>query len=179
MSLDTPTCPFCATALVLTTAGDLDTWNCPVGHGLGMTLSEGYGRVQEDELHELWVAAGAAEAPVSAHRCPMCEGPMARATAPYDDDETWEGEPGDGADRGTVEVDVCRLCQLLWLDGGELELFPADVPDAPLTAEQQARLEQVREDTARAVDERFADEDRRDLAERLYGRFFGRRAARR
>ena len=59
MSLDQPTCPTCAGALVLTTSGELDTWNCGAGHGLGMTLSEGYGRVQEDELHELWVASGA------------------------------------------------------------------------------------------------------------------------
>jgi Zn-finger nucleic acid-binding protein len=179
MSLDQPTCPTCSGALVLTTSGELDTWNCSAGHGLGMTLSEGYGRVQEDELHELWVASGAAGAPQSPHQCPMCEGYMARAVAPIDDDEAWEGAPGDGANRGTLEIDVCRLCQLIWFDAGEFERLPADIPDPALTPEQVAHLEEVREATERAVDERFADEDRRDLAERLYKRFFGRRIARR
>lgn len=179
MSLDTPTCPSCDAPLALTSKGERDTWNCPAGHGVGMTLSEGYGQLQEDELHELWVAAGAADAPVSLHRCPMCDGPMARVTVPIDDDEAWQGAPGDTPDRATTEVEVCRLCQLLWLDAGELETFPADVPTAPLTPEQVAHLDRLREETAAAVDERFADEDRGDVAERLYRKFFRRRTLRR
>lgn len=134
----TANCPVCRASLQLTHHGSFDSWVCPAGHGLAATLSELYGRAQQDEIHQLWQLAG--QAPVGERRCPMCERAMATVTAPFDADELDEGTPGDGPATGEVPVDVCVADEVIWFDTAELDALPADLPDPQPTAEQEAAL---------------------------------------
>ncbi len=162
------TCPICAAALALTPDGSFDAWICPAGHGLAATLSEAYELAQEDDLQALWAAARGASRPAAGRSCPMCAVPMVHAEAPFDDDEVPEGQPGDGPTRGTIPVDVCLADQVVWFDAGELEQLPADVPEAPLTAEQQAAIDGI----ARSFGEALvaADAARPGLADKILAR---------
>ena len=162
------TCPICSSPLALTADGSFDAWVCPEGHGLAATLSEAYERAQEDDLQALWAVARGASRPVSGRACPMCSVPMVRADAPFDDDEVPEGQPGDAPTRGTVPVDVCLADQVVWFDAGELEQLPADLPDVPPTAEQQAAIDGI----ARSFGEALvaADASRPGLADRILAR---------
>ena len=53
-------CPECRSALAAVTEDGFDTWQCKDGHGIGVTLSETYGRLQEDEIQAIWAAAESA-----------------------------------------------------------------------------------------------------------------------
>lgn len=167
MSLATPTCPVCATALVLTNSATFDSWVCREGHGLAMTLSEGYERMQEDELSLLWKLARTAPGGAATRRSPMTGRPMTAVEVPWDLDEVPEGEPGDGANVGSIWVDVDLDEQLIWLDAGELERFPADLPDSEPAAEELARIDEIRAVFGEAIVD--ADESRQahDISERI------------
>ncbi|MGI8756533.1 MAG: hypothetical protein ACR2MB_11855 [Acidimicrobiales bacterium] len=139
MSL-TANCPTCTTLLTLTSHGSFDSWVCPKGHGLAATLSELYERAQEDEVHRLWELVRHTSAGTEASPCPMCTRPMVSVTVPTDEDEAAEGQPGDTPDTGEVAVEVCAADEVIWFDAGELEGFPADLPDAQPTPEQEAAV---------------------------------------
>lgn len=40
--------------LKLGPSGKLDAWSCPAGHGIALTLSEAYERLEDDEIHAIW-----------------------------------------------------------------------------------------------------------------------------
>jgi Zn-finger nucleic acid-binding protein len=173
MSMPDPTCPRCHATLVLQSQGDLDLWACPNGHGLAFTLTEAYGRVQDDEIRALWAASDGAD--VGATACPFCTRPMRVVTIGVDSDEAFEGEPGDGPDEARVTLDVCREDQVFWFDPGELESLPLDLPNPGLTSQQQANLEKIRAEFDAALDEGIA-QDRGFLdawADRMTGRHPG------
>jgi hypothetical protein len=157
----------CGAPLHLGSSGALDSWNCPHGHGLAMTLSEAHGRLQNDERAELWRLARAAggggrPSPFPPHA------PMAHIVLSHDDDEVAEGEPGDEPDRGTIELDVDVDQQFIWFDAGELDELATDLADAPPSAEELARLDQVRAQFASDLDAALDARDDHELTERLY-----------
>ena len=167
--VSTPVCPECRAPLQLGSHDQLDSWTCPSGHGLALTLSESYGHVQDDELAELWrLARSTSErgrpSPFPPHA------PMAHITLPYDADEVAEGEPGDGPALGEVALDIDVDQQFIWFDEGELDELPQDLPDAEPTAQEQARLAQVRSQFASDLDAAMAAGQDRELTERLYRR---------
>ncbi|MFN8035532.1 MAG: hypothetical protein U0V73_06330 [Acidimicrobiia bacterium] len=135
--LPAPTCPQCSAELKLAKTGELDFWSCPAGHGLGFTITEAYGRVQEDEISKIWEGAKATSAGTKA--CPMCATPMVTVTIGVDPDEAAEGKPGDQPDTGQVTLDVCRNDQVVWFDPGELEQLPRDLENPEPTPEQLAK----------------------------------------
>jgi Zn-finger nucleic acid-binding protein len=168
-TITVPSCPDCATALELGSRGTVDSWSCPQGHGLAMTLSEAHGRLQDDEIAVLWqtarhAPAGTRKSPFSPHR------PMVRVTLPYDSDEIPEGEPGDGPDEGSVELDVDLDQQFIWFDAGELDELPEDLPNTPPSAEEQARVAEIRARFAADIDRALDARDDHELSERLYQR---------
>ena len=131
-----PHCPICGVELQLGSSGTLDHWSCPAGHGLAMTLSESYERLQEDEIAQMWQKARAVgPGPLPS---PFTGVAMAHVEVDADADEVPEGEPGDGTGTGTVVVDVDVENQFIWFDAGELDELPVDQPDAPPTPEQLA-----------------------------------------
>jgi Zn-finger nucleic acid-binding protein len=167
-----PTCPQCRAELKLVANGQLDFWSCPQGHGLGFTLSEAYGRVEDDEISKIW--HGSEKAPPGGRTCPMCDRPMVTVTVGVDDDEAAEGEPDDHPDELQVSLDVCREDQFLWFDPGELDELPLDIPNPRPSAEEQRSIDLI----AKAYDHDLVDaleaEANRGLANRLADRIASR-----
>lgn len=168
-----PSCPVCGQPLALGSQGEVDRWSCAQGHGVALTLSEAHVALQDDEVADLWQLARSASetgrpSPFPPHR------PMARIRLQHDPDEAAEGEPGDTAATGVVELDVDVAEQFIWFDAGELEELPADLPNTPPSAEELERLAQLRAqfsaDVGAALDARDDDE----LTERLYRRIAAR-----
>lgn len=147
MSLRSPSCPSCDSDLSLTSTGELDAWHCPMLHGAAITLTEAHGRLQEDEIGELWAATrqswGAESVSGGTRSCPICTVAMTSILVSVDADEADDGECADGEDSASVWIDVCEPCQLIWFDRGELEVFPVDVVDAEPSAEEVASIAQV------------------------------------
>ena len=150
----------------------MDFWMCEQNHGVALTLSEAYETAQEDEMRLLWLLATGKRPDVghprpSTRGCPGCAAKMVTVDLPYDDDEVDEGEEGDGENLGSIEVEVCTICQFVWFDAGELEELPADLPDPEPTPEQEAALERIIDDFGRQMAATFADRDAQDLAGRF------------
>ncbi len=164
----TATCPICSNELHLVSRGEFDVWLCSEGHGLAATLSESYEVAQEDDLRRLWQLARKAQAPSPARSCPMCAEAMVSVIAPVDPDEVDEGQPGDTPDTDHIPVDVCVTDQVIWFDTGEVERFPADLPDPQPTPEQQQALAKITEQFGAAVLE--AGREPQGLTDRLANR---------
>jgi Zn-finger nucleic acid-binding protein len=166
-TVSSPRCPTCQVALTLGSRGEVDSWSCPAGHGLAMTLSEAHVALQDDEVATLWQAARSAAGVGMPSPFPP-HAPMARVTVAYDADEVAEGDTGDGSDEGSVELDVDVDQQFIWFDAGELDELPSDLPNAAPSAEELARLEQVRAQFAQDLGEAMDARDDDELSERLY-----------
>jgi hypothetical protein len=167
MSLATPNCPICQAALVLTHSGELDSWVCPAHHGVAMTLSEAYGIVQDDEIHLLWDLARAQAAGPSGRPSPMTGRPMVSVSVPYDADET----PGVEAAAGLVVLDVDLDEEVIWFDLSELEVLPADLPNAEPSAEELTAVNEIRRRYGEAIIADSHENTSHELAERVHGAF--------
>jgi len=163
-----PHCPVCGVELQLGSSGALDRWSCTGGHGLAMTLSESYERLQEDEISRLWaLARDAAPGPLLS---PFDGLPMRRFALPFDDDEIPEGEPGDEPDTGVLEIDVDVPNQFVWFDSGELGALPEDRPDPEPSAAELDKVAEIAAQFGTAVEDAARRRDAGDLTERLYRR---------
>ena len=148
-ALPPPTCPTCRAELDLRHDDGFDAWICPDGHGLAFTLSEAYERLQDDEIHDIWRAAQAPDAPRSTRGCPMCTQVMVAVACE------------------SVTLDVCVVDEVLWFDAGELDQLPPDVPDTPPSSEEAARLAQITEDFGEALEAGWDAEEAQTLTGRL------------
>jgi hypothetical protein len=163
-----PVCPICGEQLRLGSSGKLDRWSCTNGHGLAMTLSESYERLQEDEIAHLWkLASRAAPGPLES---PFDGRPMARFVLPYDEDEVPEGDPGDGPDTGSVQIDVDVANQFIWFDAGELDEMPEDLPDPEPSAEELAKVAEIAAQFGAQIEAAARADESDDLSEQLYRR---------
>lgn len=163
-----PHCPVCAAELRLGRSDSFDSWSCPNGHGLAMTLSESYERLQEDEIGAIWQQARASgPGPLAS---PFDGRPMVRVRVEVDTDEVPDTQPGDGPATAAVVVDVDVENQFIWLDAGELGVFPADVEDPAPSPEvldkEREIIEQFGNDLTDAAERR----EGRELSERLFRR---------
>ena len=166
-----PHCPVCGVELQLGSSGALDRWSCTAGHGLAMTLSESYERLQEDEIGNLWKLA--LDADTGPLLSPFDGIPMRRFSLPYDADEIPEGEPGDGPDLGSVEIDVDVANEFVWFDAGELDRLPVDLPDAEPTAEELAKIAEITAQFGAGIEAAAHEREADDVAEKFYRRVAG------
>jgi hypothetical protein len=133
-----------------------------------MTLSESYERLQEDEIGLLWsLARDAAPGPLGS---PFDGTPMRRFALPYDADEVPEGADGDGADLGTVQIDVDVANQFVWFDAGELDVLPEDRPDPEPSAAELAKVAEIATQFGAGIESAAHEREADDLSERLYRR---------
>jgi Zn-finger nucleic acid-binding protein len=149
-----PKCPECGAELKLGPSGRLDAWSCPAGHGIGLTLSEAYERLEDDEIHAIW--KDSETAPPGKHACPLCSQTMASVTVAV-------GGPGSAQEM----LDVCREDQFIWFDAGELDEFPQHHDAPPLSADELAKIEQIRKTFDHDLDEAQADEESRGFLNKL------------
>jgi Zn-finger nucleic acid-binding protein len=152
----TCTCPTCGATLALRHEGALDAWTCPLGHGLGFTLTEAYERLPDDEIHTVWALARTATP--GSRRCPMCGQPMVTVSVPGVD-----GAP-------PVDVDVCVTDELLWFDAGELDRLPPGRPDAPPSADEQHEIDEITQQFGVGLQRDWAAEDEVGLVNRVAAR---------
>jgi hypothetical protein len=154
----------------LTHQGALDSWVCPAGHGLALTLSETYEWAQEDELGRLWQLATSATPGPSARRSPTTGRPMVCVQVPYDGDEAEEGASGDQPDAGSVWLDVDVEDQVIWFDAAELDALPRDLPDPAPTGEELAAVAKIRSAFGQSLLDADEARSHADLTERIYRR---------
>lgn len=162
-------CPQCRTTLAAVAYGDFDTWECKDGHGVGITLTEAYGHFQEDEIRAIWQAAKSA--PQSSLRSPALGQPMVAVTVAVDDDEV-EGSPAGGS--RLVTLDVAPDEQFLWFHVVDFKAMPADLPNPAPSADELAKLEQIRAQSREAI---AADTRRQETPESEFGYRVGSKAA--
>ena len=152
MSYQTPFCPRCGAVLSHNDEGDFNPWVCPKGHGMAATLSEGYQRVDGDELKELWRRARSQAATPSDRPCPMCERRMVVADV-----------PAQVAGHGEVPIDVCTTDEVLWFDSGEIGELPVAGDRVPPSPEEQAHLDQIMAAFDQGLDQAMDERDRQGL----------------
>lgn len=136
-----PSCPTCGSELKRTVTGDLATWVCPSGHGAGLTVTEEYQHVQDDEIHRAWEAAKTAQP--GPRSCPICGRAMVVVTLDYSSDEKPDVTADDKLGRETI--DVCTEDELIWFDPGEYEALPADLPNPEPSADELAQIASIRQ----------------------------------
>jgi membrane associated rhomboid family serine protease/Zn-finger nucleic acid-binding protein len=125
MSADTPLiCPRCELPLeeVRTSGGIF--WGCNVCGGRSVTIDLLRKRFTPESINPLWLHAMRSEGQGSC-ACPLCRRAMLEVAL---------------SERATVDVDVCRHCQLIWFDAREVEhLAPRAPPPAAPAIPQKAR----------------------------------------
>ena len=125
------TCPLCRQRLLRRREHPFDLWVCAACDGRAATVATLRRGIRHDYLHDAWQRAIGA-APSAGRRCPGCSA----AT--------------DLVPTAGPEIDVCRRCQLMWFDAGELDALPVRDADG-LAAEQWQdelrRMQRRREDS--------------------------------
>jgi Zn-finger nucleic acid-binding protein len=106
------TCPSCHVALRANRDPHGAIWVCPDCAGSAANLAILRKRLKEGMANDFWRQAPAQGA-VSARPCPACGESMQGFQTPLD------GHP--------VHLDLCRQCQFVWFDAGELEALPKAV----------------------------------------------------
>lgn len=135
-------CPACHVNLVKKLiAGGGVFWVCPECDGRAATLPLLRRLITPECIRALWQQASTEGQP--AHRaCPCCEGRMKEIS----------GETS----RGTVFLDICPHCQLLWFDQGELATLPQvppPEPEAELPQKARERLALLKVEEIRQQDQ--------------------------
>lgn len=175
MSVSHPLCPACGVNLVRTHTGALDTWVCPSGHGLSMTTSEAYERLQGDEIGQLWSRAKAATPTSAARKSPTTGRSMVCIEVTWDDDEVPEGRPTNGSNLGSVWLDVDIEDQVIWFDAAELDHFPMDLPDPEASSAELDKVEEIRAAFGQSIVNADAAREHAEFTERIYDRIAGHR----
>ncbi len=98
-------CPRCGVPLVRSKEPPYHVWKCSRCEGQAVNVAVLRKEVAESFLQEAWHNAGRAIGR-SSRRCPSCHQNL--ATVNVDD----------------LEIELCRSCQLIWFDAGELDQVP-------------------------------------------------------
>lgn len=109
---DALTCPHCAIKLQPTKYGDKVAWTCAACSGASFNLAVLRDEIDHAVVAQFWQQARSAA--LAAARCPSCRRAM-RLIAHR-------------AARASLDADICVPCQLVWLDGGELEVIQQAAP---------------------------------------------------
>jgi hypothetical protein len=121
-----------------TQKNDIDIWACPNQDGVGMTLSEAWGHLQDDEVKAIWSAAKNGQP--SHLKSPVRGTDMVRIEIPVDGDEE---EGNRGSDAFQMELDVSVDEQFMWFDAGELERMPEDLPNPAMSEEERRHIDEI------------------------------------
>ncbi len=119
-------CPRCGKALVKDTYEGKTCHRCPDGHGTAMTLPVLRALCGSPEFaNALWYKASQKKAVEGLAACPFCGKPMVFASI--------------NILGRSILLDVCRSCQAIWFDPGELEALPRYVPQSEKDPNRRAR----------------------------------------
>jgi membrane associated rhomboid family serine protease/Zn-finger nucleic acid-binding protein len=113
-------CPRCSVPVTTHTVTGAVYFICPKCEGRMGNLALLRRTLEPDVVNRLWRKVCDAH-PTDHHgilRCPSCRGRMHPAGVPC-------------ADGAEVQLDVCRVCQIVWFDAGEIERLPSQAPPKP------------------------------------------------
>jgi Zn-finger nucleic acid-binding protein len=136
MSLQPMLCPRCSKPLKLEKCIHGGLWRCPQCSGVAANLAVLRKHLEEEVVRDFWRRAGQASVP-SKRNCPSCSKPLREFVAAHE--------------KQSLRLDLCRPCQLMWFDRGELETFPESKKVQRSDIDQQIALAQI--ESERAVNE--------------------------
>lgn len=109
-------CPDCATALTSREKVGRHFFFCPDCDGQAVTLPVLKAEVDQGYVKQLWAFARPASC-TKTRACPSCATTMQAIHPP--------AAAGSGASAlDDLTIELCRACQLLWFDAGELQRLP-------------------------------------------------------
>jgi Zn-finger nucleic acid-binding protein len=123
------TCPTCHTALRVARDRSGAIWVCEDCAGAAASLAVLRKRLKAGMAADFWrkVVAGSA---ASQRSCPSCGQSMRGFAMPLDGH--------------TINLDLCKKCQFVWFDGGELEALPeAAIQEDTVSKEAWQRMSQA------------------------------------
>ncbi len=129
MQLQPMLCPRCGKPLNLEKHLHGGLWRCPQCSGVAANLTVLRRQLAEDVVRDFWRKAMDASEP-SPHKCPSCSRALREFVARHEDQ--------------SLRLDLCRQCQMMWFDPGELEIFPRVKKVQPTDIDQQIALAQMR-----------------------------------
>lgn len=142
MQLQPMVCPRCGKPLALEKHLHGGLWRCPQCSGVAANLAVLRRHLEEEVARDFWRRARQASVP-SARRCPSCSQALREFVARHD--------------QQSLRLDLCRPCQLMWFDRGELEVFPESKKVQPSEIDQQVALAQIQ--AGPAIDQGLIDEE--------------------
>jgi membrane associated rhomboid family serine protease/Zn-finger nucleic acid-binding protein len=141
------TCPNCGAKLTRQQNELGVFWGCTACGGWAVSMAVLRKAVQADCVDRAWAAARDGRG-TSGRLCPMCDHAMTEVPLAVND--------------GALKLDVCKLCQFVWFDPGELQSMPP-APEDPRKTREQALPQEAREAIAlyevKKIGERARDED--------------------
>lgn len=138
-------CPRCSVPLETHVARGAVHYVCPQCDGRAANIPLLRRTLEPASVNHLWRTVCDAH-PTDHHgtlRCPSCRTRMHPAGVP-------------GTDGGEIQLDVCRVCQIVWLDAGEIERLPQAAP-----AKESATAGKFRPEAAEALAPMLAGHERR------------------
>ena len=139
------TCPKCETLLKQTMTETGMLWLCETCAGIAVNVAVLRKCLSVKVVREFWFKA-TNEGQPSDRKCPSCAQKLREFTV--------------GEYNRQVQLDLCKMCQLIWFDRNELEMFPkaekSSGQDMPWGyAIQMASLEKQFADEGEPADDRF------------------------
>lgn len=122
-------CPRCGKPLNLEKDVRGGLWRCPQCSGVAANLTVLRRHLEEEVVRDFWRKAIDASAP-STHKCPSCLRAFREFVACHEEQ--------------SLRLDLCRQCQLMWFDPGEMEVFPKATKVQPTDIDRQIALAQIR-----------------------------------
>ena len=118
-------CPRCGAGLHVDRKPNGIFWTCPSCTGLALNLAVLRRCLPDDQVKHFWQRLQTATR--SSDPCPSCAQALGRFTL-------------DVGER-TLELDVCKTCQLVWFDKGEFAALPENIVEAEVfSPETEQRL---------------------------------------
>ena len=102
------TCPKCETLLKQTKTEKGMLWLCETCAGLAVNVAVLRKYLAVEVVREFWLKA-TNESQLSDRKCPSCAQKLREFTV--------------GEYNRQVQLDLCKMCQLIWFDRNELEMF--------------------------------------------------------
>jgi len=128
MQLQPMLCPRCGKPLNLEKHLHGGLWRCPQCSGVAANLAVLRKHLEEEVARDFWRRALRASVP-SKKACPSCSHPLGEFVAAHE--------------QQSLRLDLCRRCQLMWFDRGELDVFPKAKKVQPSEIDQQIALAQM------------------------------------
>ena len=120
-------CPRCGKPLRLEKDPHGALWRCPQCSGVAANLAVLRRHLEEDVARDFWRRASQASVPSGKH-CPSCSKPLREFVAVHE--------------KQSLRLDLCRPCQFMWFDPGELEVFPESKKPEPSEKATPSEIDQ-------------------------------------